>query len=183
MSNVSSQVAAAHLEFIEPISACLASKEPSLAQQDAVAVMIATYREEGWSDLCRATVALLAGQATDEAALDDEDRMILAAIEQAAKEPGWLEGAVTEAEAQAAEQIAALILAATWGEREALAALNEMRAAAQAAGLTGSTAHAFIAMVEGERELDALLGAHKNAQTGLIERTLAALSDQERDPS
>ncbi len=181
MSDVSSQIAAAHLEFIEPISACLASKEPSPAQQDAVAVMIATYREKGWDNLCRAAEALLAGQTTDGPTLDDEDRMILAAIEQAAREPGWLEDAVAEAEAQAAEQIAALILAATWGEREALEALTQMRAAAQAAGLTGSTAHAFIAMVEGERELDALLATHENGQTGLIERTLAALSGQERD--
>jgi len=181
MSDVSSQVAAAHLEFIEPISAALSSTTPSSAVRDAATAVIAAYREEGWIDLCRAAEARLAGESANEPALDEEDRMILQAIDRAAREPDWLDVVVDEAEAQAAEQIAALILAATWGEREALAALNEMREAAQAAGLTDSTAHAFVAMVEGERQLGVLLDAHANAQPGLVERTLESLQRREQD--
>lgn len=181
MPNVSSQVAAAHLEFIEPIVAALPSAAPGSAQQEAATFMIAHYRENGWERLCDAVEARLDGQDIDTSALDDEDGMILAAIDRAANEPEWLDRVVAEAEAQAAEQVAALILAATWGEREALAALNEMREAAQAAGMSDSTAHAFVAIVEGERRLDALLETHSNAQAGLVERTLQSLEQQERD--
>ena len=181
MPDVSSQVAAAHLDFIEPISAALPASDADNARRDAAAFMIAHYRDNGWDRLCDAAEARLEGRPVDPTGLDDEDRMILEAIERAANDPAWLERVVGEAEAQAAEQLAALILAATWGENEALAALDEMRDTAQAAGLRDSTAHAFIAMVEGERQLDRLLASHPNAQDGLIEATLAALSRRERE--
>ena len=185
MPDVSSQVAAAHLEFIEPIIAALPDAKPSGAQRDAAAFAIAHYRDNGWQDLCDVVQARLDDQKLDPAGrnLDDEDRMILAAIDRAAAEPDWLRRAIKEAETEAADQLAALILAATWGEREALAALDEMRDAAQAAGMRGSTAHAFIAMVEGERGLDTLIANHPNAQNGLIEATLTALARRERDAS
>lgn len=183
MPNVSSQVAAAHLEFIEPIVAALASEAPAGPQRQAADLMLAHYRETGWERLCDAVEARLDGRDVDAAALDDEDRMILAAIDHAADEPEWLDRAVAAAEAEAANQVAALILAATWGERDALAALNEMRETAQAAGIQGSTAHAFVAMVEGERELARLMAANPNAQGSLVEATLTALQRRERDPA
>jgi len=181
MPNVSSQVTAAHLEFIHPVSAALAADPVSVDRQDAARSALAHYREAGWTTLCEVVEARLAGRAFDADALDEEDGMILAAIERAAAEPEWLDRVVAEAEAEAAEQVAALILAATWGERDALAALNEMREAAQAAGVEGSTAHAFIAMVEGERRRTALAERHPNAQAGLVEATLAALTRRELD--
>ena len=181
MPNVSSQVAAAHLEFIQPVSAALAAAPVSADQHDAARLAIAHYRESGWTTLCEAVEARLAGRSFGGDALEEEDEMILAAIERAATEPEWLDRVVAEAEAEAADHVAALILAATWGEREALAALNEMREAAQAAGVEGSTAHAFIAMVEGERQRTALVERHPNAQVGLVEATLAALTRRERD--
>ena len=182
MSNVSSQVAAAHLEFIEPIAAALPSATPDRARREAAELMIAHYRETGWRELCDAAEARLRGHQVATSDLDEEDRMILAAIERAAEEPEWLGRVAATAEAEAAEQVAALILAATWGERDALAAINEMRETAQAAGMPGSTAHAFVAMVEGERQLDRLMAANPNAQHGLVEATLAALQRRERDP-
>ncbi|MCL7743840.1 hypothetical protein LV476_02585 [Guyparkeria hydrothermalis] len=181
MPDVSSQVAAAHLEFIEPISSALPARSPTVAQREAAEFMIAHYRENGWAGLCDAVDARLANRAFDAASLDDEDRMILETIDRAAVEPGWLDRVVAEAEAEAADQLAALILAATWGEHEALAALDEMRDAAQAAGIPDSTAHAFIAMVEGERRPDALIAAHPSAQSGLLEATLNALTRREGD--
>ncbi|MFI9652256.1 hypothetical protein [Guyparkeria halopsychrophila] len=180
MTDVSSQVAAAHLELIESVSAALASPDSTTARTAAMLV-IDSYREDGWNDLAAAIKARLSDSKVDESQLDDEDRMILAAIERAAHDPTWLDSVAEQAEVEAAEQIAALILAATWGEREALAALNEMREAARAAGIEGSTAHAFVALVEGERQLEALLEAHPNAQVGLIERTLAALTQREQE--
>ncbi|HER34729.1 MAG: hypothetical protein JXJ30_00630 [Halothiobacillaceae bacterium] len=185
MSNVSSQVAAAHLEFIQPIAAALSPSTSGhgsmLANPPAPEAIIAHYRENGWHDLCDAIECRLADQPAGEIALDEEDEMILAAIDRAVAEPGWLERAVATAETEAAEQVAALILAATWGEGDALAVLDEMRETAEAAGMTGSSAHAFVAMVEGERDLDRLREAHPNAQGGLVDATHAALCRRERD--
>ncbi|MFN2381294.1 MAG: hypothetical protein ABR561_01915 [Guyparkeria sp.] len=180
MTDVSSQVAAAHLELIEAVSLALAQTEPDTSARTAAMLVIDRYAEDGWSDLSKVLKARLAGETTDETRLDEEDRMILMATERAAREPDWLEQVVEQAEIDAAEQIAALILAATWGEREALEALNEMREAARAAGIEGSTAHAFVAIVEGERRLDSILGSHENAQTGLIDRILAELDRREQ---
>ena len=181
MPEVSSQVAAAHLEFIEPVSAALAEPTPTVAQRDAAMFVVSQYRDNGWHGLCDAVEARLAGRDTVPADLDDEDRQVLLAIDRAVDEPQWLQQALAEAETEAADQVAALILAATWGEREALAALNEMRETAQAAGLQDSTAHAFVAMVEGERGLGTLMAKHPNAQRGLIEATLTALTRREQD--
>ncbi|QGT78441.1 hypothetical protein GM160_05745 [Guyparkeria halophila] len=187
MTDVSSQVAAAHLELIEAVGAALAATAADTPARTAALYQIDRYRQDGWHALADALGARLAGEEAgrggqlDESRLDEEDRMILAAAVRAARDPGWLSQVAEQAEAQAAEQIAALILAATWGEREALAALNEMREVARAAGMEGSTAHAFVAMVEGERNADALLATHVNAQAGLTQRTLAALDRLERE--
>ncbi|MFP4251140.1 MAG: hypothetical protein ACOCY2_01740 [Guyparkeria sp.] len=187
MTDVSSQVAAAHLELIEAITTAL-SPQPDTTARIAARSMIVRYREDGWQALADILESRLADRSDDipeasRSTLDEEDRLILSAIDRAIAEPDWLEGVVEQAEIDAAEQIAALILAATWGEREALAALNEMREAAQAAGVDGSTAHAFVAMVEGERNRHTLLATHVNAQAGLVERTLDALERRERDES
>ncbi len=187
MTDVSSQVAAAHLELIEAITTAL-SPQPDTTARIAARSMIVRYREDGWQALADILESRLADRSDDipeasRSTLDEEDRLILSAIDRAIAEPDWLEGVVEQAEFDAAEQIAALILAATWGEREALAALNEMREAAQAAGVDGSTAHAFVAMVEGERNRHTLLATHVNAQAGLVERTLDALERRERDES
>lgn len=187
MTDVSSQVAAAHLELIEAVGAALADDSPDTTTRTAALCLVDRYRQDGWHALADALGARLADsrdgddERPDDSSLDEEDRMILAASVRAAQDPGWLSRVAEQAEAQAAEQIAALILAATWGEREALAALNEMREAARAAGMDGSTAHGFVAMVEGERDADALLAAHVNAQASLIRRTLAALDRLERE--
>lgn len=181
MTDVSSQVAAAHLELIEAVSASLASSESPATADTAALLAIERYREDGWSELADVLKKCLAGQTIDVSALDQEDRMIVAAIDRVTDDPDWLQQVADQAEVEAAEQIAALILAATWGERDALAALNEMREAARAAGIRGSTAHAFVAIVEGERRLDTLLESHENAQAGLVARTLTALAQREQD--
>ncbi len=184
MTHVSSQVAAAHLELIEAMSHALAPHPSDPAARAVALATIERYREDGWQHLADALTTRLAAETAedgtpDEAQLDEEDRMILAAIQRAAREPQWLEGVVEQAEIEAAEQIAALILAATWGEHEALEALDQMREAAEAAGMPDSTAHAFVAIVEGERDLNTIVANHANAQAGLIERCLAALERRE----
>ncbi len=183
MTDVSSQVAAAHLELIEAVSGALAAPESNPTAGTAAMLAIDRYREDGWNALAEALKRRLAGRTVDDSKLDDEDRMIVAAIGRATEEPRWLHRVAEQAEAEAAEQIAALILAATWGERDALAALNEMREAARAAGIEGSTAHAFVAIVEGERQLGTILKSHENAQAGLVESTLVALAEREQRPS
>lgn len=175
MSDVSSQVAAAHRELIAAVSHAL--RDP--AALPLARASTAHYREKGWNALCAALSARLDGLPVNPDGLDDEDLTILTAVDKAAADPAWLAEAEKQAESEAAEQMAALILAATWGERDALAALTEMREAADSAGLTGSTAHAFVAMVEGERQLERLQADYPDSQSGLLAATLAALSHQE----
>lgn len=175
MSHVSSQVAAAHHELIAAVSHAL--RDP--AALPLARASNAHYREKGWNALCAALSARLDGLPVNADGLDDEDLTILAAVDKASADPAWLAEAERQAETEAAEQMAALILAATWGERDALVALTEMREAADSAGLSGSTAHAFVAMVEGERQLERLLADYPDSQTGLLAATLAALSYQE----
>ena len=176
MTRVSSQIAAAHADLIRAVSAAL---RDALDRADARAA-IARYREDGWSALADALEMRLADESVDTSALDDEDRAVVEAIEAATRDPAWLDAVEAEAEAGAAEQVAALILAATWGEREALAAINEMRETAESAGVTGSTAHAFVAIVEGERDIDRLLRDFPYSRRGLVNATLDAVRRQER---
>lgn len=175
MSDVSSQVAAAHHELIAAVSHALRDPDALLLAR----ATISNYREMGWEALCSALSARLDGLTVNPGGLDDEDLTILTGIEKAAADPTWLAEAEKQAESQAAEQMAALILAGTWGDRDALAALTEMREAAESAGLVGSTAHAFIAIVEGERRLERLQANYPDSQAGLLAGTLAALSQQE----
>ncbi len=176
MSDVSSQVAAVHHELIAAVSQAL--RDP--AALPLARASTAHYREKGWNALCAALSARLDGlPVVNPEGLDDEDLTLLAAVDKAAADPAWLAEAEKQAETEAAEQMAALILAGTWGERDALAALTEMREAADSAGLTGSTAHAFIAMVEGERQLERLQADCPNSQAGLLAATLDVLSHQE----
>ncbi len=177
MTRVSSQIAAAHIDLIRAV--CKAIDGRANATDDARSA-IEHYREDGWSALADALERRLAGQPVDSSALDDEDRVLLEAVEAASVDPDWLDTVEAEAEAQAAEQVAALILAATWGEPEALAAINEMRETAEDAGVRGSTAHAFVAIVEGERDADRLRRDFPDARRGLIDATLAAVQRQER---
>ncbi|MFO7582979.1 hypothetical protein [Guyparkeria sp.] len=176
MTRVSSQIAAAHIDLIRAIAGAVGEQvDPSEAR-----AAIERYREDGWSALADALEQRLAGQPVDASSLDDEDRVVLDAVENAASNPAWLDAVEAEAEAEAAEQIAALILAATWGEREALAAINEMRETAESAGVAGSTAHAFVAIVEGERDIDCLSRDFPESRRGLVNATLAAVRRQER---
>lgn len=175
MTAVSSQIVATHAELIRAIAGAIRESLP----RDAAAEMAARYREDGWNDLADALEARLDGRQPDPAALDDEDRNILEAVERTVNEPRWLEQVEAEAEHEAAEPIAALILAATWGEREALAALTEMRETAEDAGMTGSAAHAFVAIVEGERDLERLVATFPECPRGLAAATLEAIERQE----
>jgi len=175
MTAVSSQIAAAHTDLIRTVAEAVRQGEPT----EPARARVARYREDGWNGLADALEARLDGRKTDSAALDDEDRGILEAVERTAGDPAWLDAIEAEAENEAAEQIAALILAATWGEREALAALNEMRDTAEQAGLSHSAAHAFVAIVEGERDPDRLVETFPHCPRGLAAATLEAVARQE----
>jgi len=175
MTVVSSQIVAAHSDLIRPVAAAI--RASGVIEEARAAV--ARYREDGWNGLAAALEARLDGAAPDREPLDEEDRAILDAVDRAAEDPAWLDGIEAQAEAEAAEPIAALILAATWGEREALAALDEMRDTAEQAGLPQSAAHAFVAIVEGERDLETLIASFPNCPRGLATATLEAIKRQE----
>jgi len=175
MTVVSSQIVAAHSDLIRTVAAAIGDS----GTKDAARAAVARYREDGWNGLAAALDARLDRGEPGSEALDEEDRAILAAVERTAEDPAWLDGIEAEAEREAAEPIAALILAATWGEREALAALDEMRDTAEQAGLSQSAAHAFVAIVEGERDLETLVASFPHCPRGLATATLEAISRQE----
>jgi len=174
MTAVSSQIVAAHSDLIRTVADALRA-----GTIDEARAAVGRYREDGWTGLAAALDARLEGNQPAGETLDEEDQAILLAVERSTTDPGWLDGVEAEAEAEAAEPIAALILAATWGEREALAALDEMRDTAEQAGLSGSAAHAFVAIVEGERDLERLVESFPHCPRGLATATLEAVKRQE----
>lgn len=165
MQELSSQICATHIELIDVMSRALASTE---ARNEAN-FLIAQYQEDGWSSLCNALIAWLDGVQPDTGALDEEDAQIIGGIQRAGKDPSWLASLADEAREQAAINIAALIYAGTWGDHDALGALSQMREAAHAAGMKDSAADAFVAIVEGERDLDTLVRDHPQADPALLE--------------
>jgi len=165
MQELSSQICATHIELIDMMARALANPEA----RDEADFLIAQYREDGWTDLCNTLTAWLDGTQPNSADLDEEDAQIVGGIQRAGKDPSWLASLADEAREQAAINIAALIYAGTWGDHDALGALSQMREAAHAAGMKDSAADAFVAIVEGERDLDTLVRNHPQADPVLIQ--------------
>lgn len=173
MTKPSAQVCAAHQALIVAMLSARASvEEPALLQ---------TYEQDGWHQLVAALRAWRAGQPVDAARLDDEDRMILAGLDYAEAHPQWLDTLADEARDEAAAAIAQMIFSATWGDHDALDLLSSMREAATDLGQDGSTAHAFVLIVEGARSATEVTTACPQADVGLVVAVLLRLAELEHD--
>ncbi len=177
MQKPASQVCAAHSELI---TAVVASRRAEQPHESAIA-LIEQYRNDGWVQLAHVLTTWLNGAEPDIARLDAEDQHIVFGIEYATQRPEWLDTLRDEARQEAAQAIAQMIFAATWGDFDALELLSSMREAAEDAGVEQSAAHAFVAMVEGERDLTRLHKKYPNAEGNLLTAVLNQLTQRETE--
>ena len=174
------QIAAAHLELIQ----CVLAAQHDPGKIDALAALLADMHEHGWLGLTHTLRQRfdLPTTADDAAELDDEDRAILELLELATAQPD--DFAVLAAQAKdsntqfAAQALAAVIYAATIGEREALETLAELHQAADTPAAVATSA-ALIAMIEGQRDAEALSHDLPTEQSTLILAVLKALHSLE----
>jgi len=170
------QIAAAHLELIE---LCLAAPLDPRAQAQ-LAAHLDIMHSDGWEALSHALQQRfgLPSHHGNTMELDDEDRAIIALIEHAQNHPE--DFAILAAQAAAdnqhhvAQALAAVVYAATQGEREALEALAELHQAADTPAALGASA-ALIRMIEGERAPETLSHDLPAEQSALIHAVLEAL--------
>ncbi len=177
MQKPASQICATHKELI---TAIVASQQLGQITPDAIS-QIEQYQNNGWAQLAHTLNSWLNGSEPDLARLDEEDQQIILGIQYALTEPEWLDSLHLEAQTEAAAAIAQMIFAATWGDFDALELLSSMREAAEDAGVEQSAAHAFVAMVEGARDLAQLQHDFPNADADLLAAVLnrLVLSEQE----
>lgn len=173
----SSQICAAHEDLIVAVAAALAENRMTESAQ----ALITQYREDGWLSLSHLLDSWLHGAEPATDTLDEEDQHIIQGILLARSDPDWLVTLADQARAQAALGIAKLIIAATWGDQSALDLLSALREAATDAGLPGSAAHAFVAIVEGARELDALRIHYPQADSLLLAAVLQQVVAEEAE--
>ena len=165
------QICAVHQELITTVAASRRDDRISQATME----MIEQYRNDGWVKLAHVLNTWLNGAEPDMALLDEEDQEIIKGIEHASEYPDWLDSLADKAREEAALGIAQLIFAATWGDHSALDVLSSMREAAHDAGVEGSAAHAFVAIVEGERDAASLEKKHPQADPLLIRQVIERL--------
>ncbi|OYY74653.1 MAG: hypothetical protein B7Y40_03485 [Gammaproteobacteria bacterium 28-57-27] len=180
MTPLQQQIAAAHLELIQ---LTLAAAHDPHAQAQLI-ILLDTMHGDGWQALSHAVQTRL-GLSTQEhtaCALDDEDRSILELIEHAQQQPAAFQEFAQQAAAHnlqhTAQALAALIYAATQGEREALETLAELHQAADTPAALATSA-ALIHIVEGERQIDVLSQMLPEEQAQLIQMVLTALHEIE----
>ena len=180
MTPLQQQIAAAHLELIQLTLA--AAHDPHAKAQ--LGTLLNTMHDDGWQALSH-TLQTRLGLATQEhtaSQLDDEDQSILELIDDAQHHPAAFQAFAEQATAHnlrhTALALAALIYAATLGEREALETLAELHQAADTPQALATSA-ALIHIVEGERRLDALSHSLPEEQTRLIQALLNELAELE----
>ena len=180
MTPLQQQIAAAHLELIQ---LTLAAAHDPHAQTQLI-ILLDTMHSDGWQALSHAVQTRL-GLSTQEhaaCALDDEDRHILELIEHAQRQPAAFQTFAQQAAAHnlqhTALALAALIYAATQGEREALETLAELHQAADTPAALATSA-ALIHIVEGERQIDVLSQTLPEEQAQLVQMVLTALHELE----
>ena len=180
MTPLQQQIAAAHLELIQ---LTLAAAHDTDAHAQLV-VLLHTMHSDGWEALSHALQTRLGlnPQEPPASVLDDEDRHILELIEHAQQHPAAFEAFAQQAAAHnlqhTAQALAALIYAATQGEREALETLAELHQAADTPAALATSA-ALIHIVEGERQIAALGSTLPDAQVQLVQMVLAELHELE----
>ena len=180
MTPLQQQIAAAHLELIQ-LTLAAAHDPDAHAQLNS---LLHTMHSDGWQALSHAlqTRLDLSTQEPPTCALDDEDRHILELLEHAQQQPAAFQAFAQQAAAHnlrhTALALAALIYAATLGEREALETLAELHQAADTPEALATSA-ALIHIVEGERQIDVLSQTLPEEQAQLIQVVLAALHELE----
>ncbi|MEW5837499.1 MAG: hypothetical protein AB1717_01515 [Pseudomonadota bacterium] len=181
------QILSAHLELIQ---LSLAARQ-SRAAREELATLLHAMHDDGWQALSHALRQRLGvssgaqGHAqgdTSTMELDDEDRSILRLIDDALAQPEAFAALAAESAAanrrHAAQALAALVYAATQGEREALEALAELQQAADTPASVATSA-ALIHLVEGERNIDALNQNLPEEQAQLLQAVLSELAELE----
>jgi hypothetical protein len=177
MQKPASQICATHIELITAV----ADSRRAGHLQPAAQSQIEQYQKNGWVQLAHTLTAWMNGAEPDLARLDTEDQHIIFGIDVATTQPDWLETLSDQAQTEAAESLAQMIFAATWGDFDALELLSSMREAAEDAGVNQSAAHAFVAMVEGERDINRLHAAFPHAEQGLLTAVLHQLVQREQE--
>lgn len=175
--NPSSQICATHQALISAMVEALGEN----ADKETARELITKYREDGWLKLANQLENWLHGAEPSTVNLDEEDRAILQGIKHAQTDPAWLSTLTERARIDAAASIARLIVSATWGDSAALELLSNLREAATEDGLEGSLAHAFVAMVEGERDIDRLTQRFPEAESVLLDTILNQVLQQETE--
>lgn len=162
--NPSSQICVTHQALIAAMVEALDEN----SNEETARQLITQYREDGWINLANQLENWLHGAEPSTAALDEEDQQILEGIRHTQADPAWLSTRAGQARIEAAESLARLIVSATWGDPAALELLSNLREAATEDGIEGSLAHAFIAMVEGERDIGQLTQRYPGAESTLL---------------
>ena len=172
------QIASTHLELIQ-----LAAYANSAEQQQQLQQLVEHMQNDGWHNLSLAMQAQCGLKPVDlltdsPQALDEEDQAILELIHFAQKQPAafaeFAQAAQSAQQHTAAQALAALVYAATQGEREALEALAELQQAADSPAAL-ATSSALIAMIEGERDPARLSQNLPDEQAQLIRNILLQL--------
>lgn len=171
MQEPATQICAVHQELI----ASVAASRQNDTLSEATTALIEQYHNDGWVKLAHVLNTWLNGAEPDMALLDEEDQEIIRGIEHATHHPEWLDSLPEKAREEAAQGIAQLIFAATWGDQSALDVLSNMREAAQDAGVEQSAAHAFVAIVEGERDAKSIEHQYPKADPLLVRLVIERL--------
>ncbi|MGB9670215.1 MAG: hypothetical protein ACP5OY_06470 [Halothiobacillaceae bacterium] len=168
------QIAHTHAELIR--LAVAVRQDSDLAP--ALFELFREMEEAGWNALVKAMIDFVNKEAVDLAALDEEDRAILQAMQRGLEDPTFLAELEQDAAHQAAAPLAALIYAATLGEREALETMAGLREAADTPAAI-ATSEALIAIVEGARAADELTANLPEEQARLVRAVLRELAGLE----
>lgn len=171
------QICAVHQELITQI----ANSRRTGVLTDSATTLIEKYENDGWVKLAHVLNAWLNGAEPDLALLDEEDQEIIKGIDYATAHPEWIDSVADEAREEAAQGIAQLIFAATWGDQSALELISNMREAASDVGIKKSAAHAFVAIVEGARDANDIESRFTEADPLLIRAVIARLTALEKE--
>lgn len=170
MNSLQRQIITTHAELIRLAIAVREDKDlaPTLFE------LLKEMEEAGWTGLVKGMIEFVEGRDIDIEGLDDEDEAILIAMQRGYEDKDYLAQLELDAAKAAAPALAAVIYAATQGEREALETLSGLREAADTP-VASATTEALIAMVEGARVADELVTGLPDEQARLVRAVMQQL--------
>ncbi len=169
------QIIATHAGLIR---ACAQAAREGSA--DGVRDTLDQMAEDGWEALVATLDGLIAGEAGDTDRLDEEDRVIVAAVQRGIEDPATLPDPDAAPDpAQAAPMIAAMVFEATRGEHEALEAVAAISASLENGAGDNPLGERLIRMVEGERDHERLAEGIGGRQRQLLGNVLSELQSLE----